>query len=380
MAIKNMMNNKISFLITCLLLFLGTSYGQNITISWTSTLNCEWVKADSVVVMDEDLSYEERRVFYYPDTMIVLNVNKIKELSQYDATLNIYPNPSKGYANIKYTNNKDGYVNMKVVTMDGKVILSKEQYLESGTSHFTLSIANKGVYVVVFQSQGSTIVKKIINIFQGGSNDIIFNKKESQYNYQFAIKNNNRLKSCKILEIRAYYTSNDSLMVKRHYVNTSSDTGIVFSFFDKNGIDTISIVDYAKRLPECIFNHTHLYQDRDFLNDISVYNRYGFIECNFPYYLVINNQSMLDSIFYCDPDSAYINIDFKKQSIILVAITFPNVTQDLYPYSFERTCDNEYYLKMKFKDCHLTSLDHRSYFLVVDGIYKQNDIKIKIYY
>lgn len=367
-------------IILCALFLISSVQAQSISIKWTCTLNCEWIQADSVVVIDGDLSYEERHIFYYPDTMLVLNVTDIKEQSQNDAALNIYPNPSKGYANIQYTNNKNGNVKMKMVDMAGKVLLSKEQYLEPGTYHFALSIANKGVYVLIFQSQGSTIVKKIINIFQGGSNDMVLDKTETPSNYRLDIKNNNRRKSSKILDIRAYYTSNDSLMVKRHYVNTSSDTDIVFSFFDKNGIDTISIVDYAKTIPECIFNHTHLYQDKDFLNDISVYNRYEFIECNFPYYLVINNQSRLDSVFYCNPDAAFTNIDFTKQSIILVAITFPNVTQDLYPYSFERTCANDYYLNMKFKDCHLTALDRRSYFFVVDGSYGQNDIKIKIFY
>jgi len=73
--------------------------------------------------------------------------------------INIYPNPTTGLINIDFEKNKSN-LNLKLINALGQVILAKK-YMSTNRINFDLG-APKGIYLLLLESDGEVITKKIL--------------------------------------------------------------------------------------------------------------------------------------------------------------------------------------------------------------------------
>ncbi len=79
--------------------------------------------------------------------------------------LNINPNPSIGIANLSYTAEKSGRVQIRIIDLFGTVKADvMDGYVASGINSFAMNLNNlpAGVYFCVVNSEGNSIVEKIV--------------------------------------------------------------------------------------------------------------------------------------------------------------------------------------------------------------------------
>jgi uncharacterized protein (TIGR02145 family) len=83
--------------------------------------------------------------------------------------MRIYPNPGNGSANVSFSSPaiQDGLI--KVLGIDGRVLIDEKISIRNGLNHVKLQIADYGVYVIAIETENSIISKKYLNTSNAGT-------------------------------------------------------------------------------------------------------------------------------------------------------------------------------------------------------------------
>ena len=78
--------------------------------------------------------------------------------------LAIYPNPTTGILNVKFDSEKQGNIQVKLISVSGQVILDEEMNAASGQYNYNLDISNqaKGIYLLSIISDNEKIDRKVV--------------------------------------------------------------------------------------------------------------------------------------------------------------------------------------------------------------------------
>ena len=374
-----MMNNKISFLITCLLLFLGTSYGQNITISWTSTLNCEWVQPDSVVII-KDMRIIDKICF--PDTALSVKIDptNIFDAVTSENNLKVYPNPAKATSNIEVNVESTQNVYIKVINLQGKIVSDMNCCMEAGIHQFNASISKTGCYIVLVQIGEKIYTKKYINMFAAHDNEIHYvGSKETlipkqQKENSIVAKQGDKLAIC------CFLTDKDTILYLYQQITVATDTLIVFDFYDNNGI--VENVEYQNiGYQSCV-----LWENIDLMypSKASYYAPYYsewssvLVECVDNDILVISSQDQLDSL--CKPNEAYNLpiIDFNNQIVVIFKLWSPYTVNKMTLEKVCKMCNGKYYIDINVVTGFYSGTGTGYYFVVLNRNINKDDVWVHV--
>lgn len=152
---------KTSLLIAFFILLVKIGCGQSINISWTCTLNGQWISPDSVVV--ENIRNSQCQTIYYPDTMWQIDVTGINLPELSEPCVKIYPNPVSGNAKLILSLVENQSVNIRVFDLTGKIVLCGQYDLCAGEHFYQLKLSSQGCYFVQVQTHKNIYTQKIIN-------------------------------------------------------------------------------------------------------------------------------------------------------------------------------------------------------------------------
>jgi hypothetical protein len=88
----------------------------------------------------------------------------VSELPELGAIVSIFPNPARTNLNVAVTTEQSSPVTISVFSVDGKLLLRKEERLTIGSQLFNLDVSDlaSGFYMVRLDAGNSTITEKII--------------------------------------------------------------------------------------------------------------------------------------------------------------------------------------------------------------------------
>ena len=163
---------------------LGTMGQNTIDLTFTAVKNAAYVQLDSIKVMNRSQGGES--TIYYPDTTLSIEISPgdtllyigystgypigIQEIKQENSSFRLfqsYPNPVKDQSTISLYLPEEGNVSMQINDIQGRVILSKEQFFEKGIHSFRFSPGNSSLYFLFARWKHATESIKMINAEPG---------------------------------------------------------------------------------------------------------------------------------------------------------------------------------------------------------------------
>jgi uncharacterized protein (TIGR02145 family) len=158
------------FISASLLILSSGLYSQKpaIEINFTALNGSDYVQLDSIHVMNRTQGNDT--VLFWPDTVLTLDyISGINENYPYDNSFRLfqnYPNPVAEHAAISmYIPQKD-YVSLVLTDISGRIILSKEEFLDKGMNYFRFEPGAEDVYFLTAVWKGN---KNSIAIINAGS-------------------------------------------------------------------------------------------------------------------------------------------------------------------------------------------------------------------
>lgn len=127
---------------------------------------------DSVVV--ENITRQWQETIVYPDTSLILQGAD----AIYEATGSVacveqnYPNPFNGITNVWLNLVQDGQVYINVCDLQGRCVAGLEQCMQAGAYQLEVILSRRQVYILSVRTPGGTQSVKMINMGNGGENDI----------------------------------------------------------------------------------------------------------------------------------------------------------------------------------------------------------------
>ena len=95
--------------------------------------------------------------------MCFLQIGLLAQTNETDKLISIFPNPVQGKSTMSFYTKLDGFTQINVYGIDGKMIISTGEYLQAGKNSFSLSLP-KGVFILKVNGiEYSTSVKVISN-------------------------------------------------------------------------------------------------------------------------------------------------------------------------------------------------------------------------
>ncbi|MBI9066085.1 MAG: T9SS type A sorting domain-containing protein [Salinivirgaceae bacterium] len=107
------------------------------------------------------------------DTLILKTETNIEDYNRNITGLAIYPNPTNQFVNFIFNNPIDDYVNIALVDIFGKTVLSRNYYLKTGGYKFKLDGLGQGCYIIHIQSENINYAQKIVSEQKSNSKPII---------------------------------------------------------------------------------------------------------------------------------------------------------------------------------------------------------------
>lgn len=171
-----------STLILILLLSMSNVFGQkqSLNLIFSAENNGAFVKLDSIKVMNR--SQGNANTIIYPDTSLLLEVTPgdtllyigyttgypvgVQEILDENSAFRFYqgyPNPVYEHCTVSINLPADGDVTMRVIDVQGRVILSKNMFLRKGVHTFRFSPGNNSFYILAASWNGLTESTKIMN-------------------------------------------------------------------------------------------------------------------------------------------------------------------------------------------------------------------------
>jgi uncharacterized protein (TIGR02145 family) len=167
-------------------LCIVNGFGQKLSVDLTFTAvnNAAHVQLDSIKVMNRSQGSEN--TLYYPDTAISIEISTgdtllyigystgnpigVREINQENSSFHLfpaYPNPLTDQCMISMYLPEDGNVITWVNDIQGKVILSNDQFFEKGIHSFRFFPGNSSLYLLSARWKGVTLSIKMINAETG---------------------------------------------------------------------------------------------------------------------------------------------------------------------------------------------------------------------
>jgi uncharacterized protein (TIGR02145 family) len=239
---------KIMVLIMFLMCFTMTQ-AQDILVNFTGTGDTNVVnsiqvfnftKGDSITLNGTDVL---RLV-----PMLTTGVSQINTSSE--GKSQIYPNPMTDRSTLKFDVPEDGYVDIMVIEMSGKMVFKSQTFLTKGESSFDVSNVFKGTYIIRIIGKGFTYSNKLLSM-SNYDGQPVFEYVSTVPNYE-----NHTLKSTNTY-VEFLYNFGDVLM----YKGLSSDiykTVVMgeYSPFTPNGSNKQVDFNFAKCLDVNGHNYT----------------------------------------------------------------------------------------------------------------------------
>jgi hypothetical protein len=81
-----------------------------------------------------------------------------------DNALNVYPNPTKDQITIAFVADKEDACNIRLIDVTGRIILTNDYTDAIGENQYQMDLSQlaKGIYVLILQSQESTLQTKVV--------------------------------------------------------------------------------------------------------------------------------------------------------------------------------------------------------------------------
>ncbi len=171
-----------STMVVILLLSILNVFGQKLSIdlNFSAENNGAFVKLDSIKVMNRSQGIENTII--YPDTSLSLEVTPgdtllyigyttgypvgVQEILNDNSAFRFYqgfPNPVKDHSTVSINLPADGDVTMRVIDIQGRVVLLKNLFLGKGVHAFRFSPGSNSFYFLSASWGGLTESTKIIN-------------------------------------------------------------------------------------------------------------------------------------------------------------------------------------------------------------------------
>jgi uncharacterized protein (TIGR02145 family) len=163
------------------LIFVVNVFGQQLVdLTFTAIDNAAYIQLDSIKVINRTQGGET--MIYWPDTTLSIEITLgdlllyigystgfpmgIQEVNQEISPFQLfqnYPNPVKGQSIISIYLPENGTVNIIVNDIQGRVIITNNQYMDKGIHSFCFSLGNNSFYFLTARWKGMTQSIKIIN-------------------------------------------------------------------------------------------------------------------------------------------------------------------------------------------------------------------------
>lgn len=145
---------------------------QNHSSYWDNPTSEELEKVESKDIVDIVSYYEEIEMKPYSSYLILLyghdsslKVENLNENTQHYSNLDIFPNPSNSFVNIKYNLFKSGNVSLKIYNVLGEeivILLNEYQAIGSYENIWDTQNISSGLYVVKLETSYSNNFKKVL--------------------------------------------------------------------------------------------------------------------------------------------------------------------------------------------------------------------------
>jgi uncharacterized protein (TIGR02145 family) len=131
---------------------------QDITISFSATgesTTIDEVKATNLTTLDSITIPGGESL------TLIKNVTRIDELES-EKAISVFPNPFGSTARIYFNNTKEQQVTLRLISISGKVLLSRSENLPAGTHQFNISAGRPGLYILSVISDSDNLNIKLI--------------------------------------------------------------------------------------------------------------------------------------------------------------------------------------------------------------------------
>ena len=227
-----MRTNTIVFISICMFALLGFSQAQNIRLTFSSQLNCDWHAFDSVVVTNLSQS-NYAATLHYPDTVldITTSVGIQDAISNGNMEILTYPNPFSNTTQISLHLFQAGNTTLTLYDLLGRKITQHSHYLDAGQHGFNLESCPNGYYLLQVNTPQGTVSSKLLSFGNNGHTtpSISYNGIEKQHE-----------KNLKLYDPSFLFNIGDNLQIQT-YVSTQ-DTSLSNTFYYTVG--AIKSVDF----------------------------------------------------------------------------------------------------------------------------------------
>ncbi|MFZ4413382.1 MAG: SUMF1/EgtB/PvdO family nonheme iron enzyme [Bacteroidales bacterium] len=134
-------------------------YSQTYTISFLATGNTTTL--DSVKV--ENLTHPSTVKWYAGDVLQLILSNGINDLNVNEKSIQVFPNPMQGLAEISFYSKKAGHATLNIYDITGKEVLHTDDNLLQGRQKYQLTGLKQGLYLISIRGEGYLYTVKIIS-------------------------------------------------------------------------------------------------------------------------------------------------------------------------------------------------------------------------
>ena len=116
---------------------------------------------NTLVIYNEDIANQYYQAFYY---RFKQNQTNGIASGNFSREVKLYPNPTQDYLNIELSAGKAAQVSVRIVGMDGKVVMQQQQQLFSGSTQLQLDVQNlkAGIYMLQINTAEGSYVNRIV--------------------------------------------------------------------------------------------------------------------------------------------------------------------------------------------------------------------------
>jgi len=349
----------------CMFALLGFSQAQNIRLTFSSQLNCDWYALDSVAIINLSQS-NYSTTLHYPDTILELSTNVgIQDvIPNKNMEILSYPNPFSNTTQINLHVPQAGNTTLILYDLLGRTITQHSSYLEAGQHDFSLESCPNGYYLLHINTpQGSVASKLLCYGYNTSSIPIIHYNGILQQNekslklydpsFPFHIGDN--------LFIQTYVSTQDSsfFFTFNYTVSAIKDTNFMADFYTEDAYDTIPIqiidsigrYDYDVRKAPC-------YYDSILWEKI----------------ILINTQEELDTLFSCTSTINPPNVDFLTQSVVIFKGTSNHSPAYPIVIMLTKKCNEQYGLKIDVWMGYSHAYDEYYRLIIIDYKLSNNEV------